>query len=337
MRALVIKVLALVLVSAMMATLLVVVFDNLQFQPQHTYRALFTDVSGLAPGDDVRAAGVEVGRVNSLALQPGNEVLVTFSASDAVPVTRGTTLTVRYKDIVGGRYLEINQPTGPASALPASGVIPASRTQPALSLDALFNGFQPLFQGLQPAQINQLSAELITVLQGEGGTIDSLLATIGTLTSTLASRDRVIGQVISNLNRVLGTVSQHDRQLSDLVAGLQRLISRLAADRGPIGNSFGRVASVAGTLAGLLRTARPDISGTVDQVGRLATLLNSNARQISGQLQALPGRYQLLNREGIYGSFFNFYLCGFQLRFTGPTGAPVSTPFFNSEVQRCRS
>jgi phospholipid/cholesterol/gamma-HCH transport system substrate-binding protein len=337
MRALLIKVLALVLVTAMMGAVLVVIFDNLQFQPQHTYRALFTDVSGLAAGDDVSAAGVVVGRVDSLTLQPDNEVLVTFTASDAVPVTRSTTLTVRYKDIIGNRYLEINQPTGPSSPLPASGVIPASQTQPALSLDALFNGFQPLFQGLQPAQINQLSAELITVLQGEGGTIDSLLASIGSLTSTLANRNEVIDQVIDNLSSVLTTVSQHDNQLSDLVVQLQQLISGLAADRGPIGDSFGRIADVAGTLAGLLGTARPDISGTVYQVNRLASLLNSNAGKLNSELNALPGYYQLLNREGLYGSFFNFYLCGVQVRLTGPSGAPVSTPFLDSEVQRCRS
>jgi phospholipid/cholesterol/gamma-HCH transport system substrate-binding protein len=337
MRGLLIKVFALLAVTAVMATVLVVLFDNLQFQPTRTYRALFTDVSGLAPGDDVRAAGVEVGRVNSLALQGGNDVLVTFTAADAVPLTRNTTLTVRYQDIIGGRYLEINQPAGPSAPLPAGGVIPAAHTQPALSLDALFNGFQPLFQGLQPAQINQLSAELITVLQGEGGTIDSLLTTIGSLTSTLANRDQVIGQVIGNLNKVLGTVSQHDNQLSDLVVRLQRLISGLAADRGTIGGSLGRIASLSGNLAGLLTAARPGISGTVTQVDRLATVLNANSRKINSDLQAFPGQYQLLNREGLYGSFFNFYLCGFQLRFTGPTGAPVSTPFFNSEVQRCRS
>lgn len=337
MRGLLIKVLALIAVTAVMATVLVAMFDNLQVQRQHTYSALFADVSGLAPGDDVRAAGVQVGRVDGLALQRDNDVLVTFTASNAVPVTRATTLTVRYKDLVGNRYLEINPPAGPAPPLPSGAVIPASRTQPALSLDALFNGFQPLFQGLQPAQINQLSAELIAVFQGEGSTIDTLLASIGSLTSTLANRDQVIGQVIGNLNAVLGTVRQHDSQLSNLVVQLQQLISGLAADRGPIGQSFGRIASLAGNLSGLLGAARPGIAGTVHQADRLATVLNANAASINSQLQALPGLYQLLNREGIYGSFFNFYICGFQLRLTGPTGAPISTPMLTSEVQRCQS
>jgi phospholipid/cholesterol/gamma-HCH transport system substrate-binding protein len=337
MRGLVLKVLALVAVTAVMATVLVTMFDNIQVQRQHTYRALFADVSGLVGGDDVRAAGVEVGRVDSLALQGSNDVLVTFTTSDAVPVTNGTTLTVRYKDVVGNRYLQVNPPAGPGSPLPSGAVIPASRTQPALSLDALFNGFQPLFQGLQPAQINQLTGELIAVFQGEGGTINTLLASIGSLTSTLANHDKVIGQVIDNLDAVLGAVRAHDSQLSELVTQLQQLISGLAADREPIGESFGQIAGLSGNLAALLGAARPGIAGTVHQADRLSTTLNASSGNINSQLQALPGLYQRLNREGLYGSFFNFYLCGFQLRLTGPTGAPISTPLMTSEVQRCQS
>lgn len=332
MRGLLVKVIALVVATAAMASVLVVIFDNLQFQPEHTYKALFSNVSGLAGGDDVDAAGVIVGRVNSLVLQPDNQVLVTFTANNSVPVTRATSLTVRYKDVLGNRYLEINQPTVSAPALTASETLPARQTQPAVSLDALFNGFQPLFQGLQPAQINQLSLELVSVLQGEGGTIDGLLATVGSLTSTLANRDQLIGQVIDNLNGVLSAVSQHDTQLSNLVVQLQQLISGLAADRNTIGNSFGDIAAVSGTLASLLQTARPDIAGTVKQTGRLAAGLNANSGELQTELTQIPEAYQVMGRQGLYGSFFNFYLCGIQIRMTG-----LTTPMIKSGAQRCQS
>ncbi|MBO0803617.1 MAG: MCE family protein [Nocardiopsaceae bacterium] len=331
MRSLLIKVIATVLVAVVLGGVLVVEFDNIQFQSEHTYHALFNNVSGLQASDYVKAAGVEVGRVNSLQLQPDNQVLVTFTAADNVPVTRDTTLTVRYQDIVGNRYLEINQPTGRAPALTSDETIPASHTQPALSLDALFNGFQPLFQGLQPAQINQLSAELVSVLQGEGGTIDGLLSTIGSLTSTLANRDQLIDQVISNLNSVLSAVSHHDTELSRLVVNLQQLISGLAADRNTIGNSFGDIATMSGTLAGLLENARPDISGTVTKVGNLSTELNRDSGLVDKDLVNIPEAYQLMSRQATYGSFFNFYLCGVQLHLNG-----ITTPMIKSEAQRCQ-
>lgn len=337
MRALLLKVGVIAAVSVALAAVLVAVFDNVQIQSQRTYQALFTDASGLKTGDDVRAAGVEVGRVDSLTMtQPGNQVRVGFTVSDEVPVTRDTTFTVRYADVLGNRYLEINAPAVAAPAQDAGTVIPAARTQPALSLDALFNGFQPLFQGLQPAQVNELSAELVSVLQGEGGTIDGLLGSIGSLTVTIANRDQLIGEVIGNLNAVLGTVSAHDTQLSSFVVQLRQLVSGLSADRYTIGNSLTAIATATGTIGGLLKDARPGVAGTVTQLDRLATVLNNHSAELSGELNIVPKAVQRMQRQGLYGSFFNFYWCGLSIRLTGPGGRPVSTPMMESEAKRCQ-
>ncbi|MCL2581842.1 MAG: MCE family protein [Streptosporangiales bacterium] len=336
-RGLLTRVIVLVAVCGLLGGVLVVVFDNVQEQPQHTYRARFTDVSGLATGDDVLAAGDDVGRVNSITLEPDNQVMVSFTVANSVPVTQSTSLTVRYADVLGNRYLEVGQPATPDSPkLAANAVIPATRTQPALDLDALFNGFQPLFQGLQPAQINALSAELIDVLQGEGGTVDDLLGSIGTATATLAHRDQLIGQVIGNLNSVLGTVNTHSTQLSAFVIKLQQLISGLAADRNSIGSSIGDIGGMTSTLAGLLQQARPQVSGSVTQLGRLAQTVNNNQAQLNKTMSQVPEAYSRLGRQGLYGAFFQFYLCSVTIRFTGADGKPMSTPAFSSEAKRCQ-
>lgn len=336
MRGLLLKVGAVIAASVVLAGILVAVFDNVQVQSARTYRARFADASGLAAGDTVRVAGVTVGRVNSLTMvQPGNQVLVTFTASAAVRLTRDTSLTVRYANLLGGRFLQIDAPVTASPPLPPGAVIPASRTQPALSLDALFNGFQPLFAGLQPAQVNELTAELISVLQGEGGTIDGLLESIGSLTSTIADRDQLIGEVISNLDAVLGTVSARDAQLSDFIVQLRQLISGLSADRYTIGNSITGIAAATGTIASLLQQARPDVSGTVTQVGRLATLLNRNSAAVNAELADIPRADALMERQGLYGSFFNFYICSVSIRLTGSSGQPETLPSITSEAKRC--
>ena len=110
----------------------------------------------------------------------------------------------------------MTQGVGDTARLPAGSTIPLSRTQPALDLTVLFNGFKPLFAALTPADVNSLSAELIQVFQGEGGNLEGLLRSTGSVTSTLAARDQLIGDVITNLNVVLRTVGDRDRQLSDL-------------------------------------------------------------------------------------------------------------------------
>ena len=99
-------------------------------------------------------------------------------------------------------------PTAGRLAAATGQVIPVSRTAPAVDLTALFNGFKPLFQALTPADVNKFALEIIQTLQGEGGTVDSLLTQTASLTNTVADRDAVIGQVIDNLITVFWARSQ---------------------------------------------------------------------------------------------------------------------------------
>jgi phospholipid/cholesterol/gamma-HCH transport system substrate-binding protein len=118
---------------------------------------------------------------------------------------------------------------------------------------------------------------------------------------------------------------------------LQQLVSGLAADRTTIGNSFGDIANVSGNLAGLLSNARPDVSAVVAKTGKLATTMNAHSAEIYQDLQIIPQEDERIGRQGLYGSFFNFYLCSVTVRVTGPTGQVLSTPTLTSEEKRCQS
>jgi phospholipid/cholesterol/gamma-HCH transport system substrate-binding protein len=218
--------------------------------------------------------------------------------------------------------------------LPPGGKIPESQTRPALDLDRLLNGFKPLFQGLNPAQTNQLATSLIEVLNGEAGTIDTLVQQIASLTTTLADRDALIGEVIGNLNGVLGTLDDNGRQLSDLLTQLQQLVSGLDQDRGPILDSLADINSVAGTAASLVADARAPLAADVGQIVRLSSNINQSKDIVNMALGKLPGVYKLIGR-GAYGNFFNFYLCGVSVKVSGPLG-PITTPEIDSPVQRCQ-
>ena len=104
-------------------------------------------------------------------------------------LTQGTKATIKYRNLVGERYIALTQDVGGATPLRDGATIGLDHTQSALDLTVLFNGFKPLFAALSPKDVNELSGEIISVLQGEGGNINSLLATTASLTSTLADRD----------------------------------------------------------------------------------------------------------------------------------------------------
>jgi phospholipid/cholesterol/gamma-HCH transport system substrate-binding protein len=315
-------------VIALATGLVALTIANVTLSPTTRYLARFTDVSGLLVGDDVRIAGVRVGSVDSIELVDRRFAQVGFSVDARQHLPASATAAVLYRNLLGQRYLSLARGPGPVGqTLPPGGLIPIERTTPPLSLTVLFNGFKPLLVGLDPAQLNQLSWEIVQVLQGQGGTVESLLASTSSLTGDLADRDRVIGEVIMNLNAVLDTVNARDEQLSALILQLQRLVSGLAADREPIGQAIVSIDQLAGTTAGLLRDARPPLRDDIAALGALSTNLADSSQVIDRVLQFLPEKLTKLSRAASYGSWFNFYLCGAQGTVTVPvTNAPLVVP-----------
>lgn len=303
-----------------------------------SYTAVFADVSALEEGDEVRIAGVRVGQVTELALRAGNRIEVDFTVRDGQPVTRGTRAVVRYADLINGRYLELVRGHGQHAELAAGGEIPLEHTSPAIDLNVLLGGFKPLFRGLQPEQINKLASDIVGTLQGNGGTVRSLLRHTASLTRTLADRDEVIGDLVNNLNAVLDTFDQRGERVGEMVSSLQRLVSGLANDRGEIGSAIEQIDGLASQVTGLLADVRQPLQGTLDAAHRIATTLDENSAAVGKALNDLPAAYRRLHRVGSYGSFFNFYLCSVQVKITGPDGKPMLLPAIgsNSKTARCQ-
>jgi phospholipid/cholesterol/gamma-HCH transport system substrate-binding protein len=323
------------IVTTLATLLLAATIANIRFTPTHTYTAVFTDATGLIPDDDVRVAGVQVGTVTDVRVKDRDLAQVTFTVSSDRPLLTSTHAVIRYRNLVGSRYLALTEGTGDGSVLPSGGEIPLSHTQPALDLTALFNGFKPLFAALSPNDVNQLASELITTLQGEGGSVDSLLAHTAQLTSTLADSDQVIGSVIDNLNGVLAALTQHSGAFSELLDQLQRLVSGLAADRVAIGDSLSNISDLAGATSGLLAQGRPALKDDIAQLATLAGTLNDNQQTVQGVLQRLPGKLNAVIGTASYGSWFNFYLCDFDGRIVLPKTQQVITPDFHVDQARC--
>ncbi|HWJ11293.1 MAG TPA: MlaD family protein, partial [Nocardioides sp.] len=159
-------------VSLLVTGVLTVIMGNIGFGDRHEFKAVFTNATMLSEGDDVRVAGVNVGEVKDVEHYQRSKALVTFKVDAGVEMTTASRAEIRFLNLVGDRYLALEQGTGADDAEPLSDgdTIPVERTKPALDLTVLFDGFKPLFAALTPDQVNELSMNLVQVLQGEGGT-----------------------------------------------------------------------------------------------------------------------------------------------------------------------
>ncbi|WP_426242451.1 MCE family protein [Nocardioides sp. LHG3406-4] len=328
------KLLIFILVTTVATGVLVVTIGNVSFGGTKEYKAEFTEATGVVKGDDVRIAGVKVGVVKDVEIVDRTRALVTFAVEPDTAITGATNAAIRYRNLVGQRYISLRQEVGGTGRLSPGSTIPVSRTSPALDLTVLFNGFKPLFQALSPSDLNQLSYEIVQVFQGEGGTLEGLLQHTASVTSTLADRDEVISALIDNLNQVLDHLGDRDEQLSQLIGSFRQLVGGLKDDRQAILGSLDAISALSVETAGLVSDIRPPLVEDIKQLRAFAGNLDRNKGELDRALQVLPIKLEKIGRTATYGSWFNFYLCEFKGRIKLPAGQQLPVDY-NTGSDRC--
>jgi phospholipid/cholesterol/gamma-HCH transport system substrate-binding protein len=322
-------------ICSLLGAVLVLVMGQIRFQDTQSYYAVFANVSGLKDGSFVRVGGVEVGQVEKVIVQPDSTVRVEFTADDTVVLTAGNRAIIRYDDLIGGRYMALEEGSGGVKKLNPGGTIPMSQTAPALDLDALIGGFKPLFRVLKPEQINDLTGQIVGAFQGQGGTIGSILSQTAALTNTLADRDELIGQVVTNLNTLLGSLGDQSDEFAKTVDSLSNLLDTLSARKTDISNGLAYTNKAAASIADLLTQSRPDIKKVVTETDRTAGVIVADHDFVDNLLNTLPDAYQILYRQGLYGDFFNFYICDLFLKVNGKNGQPAYVKLAGQSSGRC--
>ena len=332
-----------VVVTTLATALLVVTIGNISFGDKKSFKAVFTDATGVVKGDDIRIAGVKVGSVKGVEIFKDTQAIVEFEVLDSTEVTRSTQALVRYRNLVGQRYISLSEGQGSGEELKENGTIPVSNTQPALDLTVLFNGFKPLFAAMSPDDVNQLATQLIQVFQGEGGTLEGLLQRTASVTNTLASRDQLISDLITNLNDALVTVGDRDQELSELLIQFRRFMSGLKKDRQAILGSLDSISALSVETADLVTGIRPGLRRDIKGLRAVAGTIVQNRGEVDRALKVLPVKLEKVGRTAIYGSFFNFYLCDFTATIDLPgggqlpagLGSPSQPLTYSNTAQRC--
>ncbi len=322
-------------VMMVLTAFLFFIFAETRTGATNGYSAVFADASRLKSGDSVRVAGIRVGTVKDVELLADRKVLVKFDADRDVKLTTGTKAAIRYLNLVGDRFLELLDAPGSTKLLAVGGQIPIDRTAPALDLDLLLGGLKPVIRGLNPQDVNTFTRSLVEILQGQGGTLDSLLSKTSSFTNSLADNNQVVEQLIDQLKTVLDTLDKDGDQFSGAVERLENLVTGLSQDRDPIGTAIESLNNGTTSLADLLGRAREPLNGTVDQLNRLAPILASDNPRLDATLQRLPAIYAKLARVGSYGAFFPYYICGITFRASDFEGRTVVFPWIKQTQGRC--
>lgn len=278
--------------------------------PTDTYSAVFGDVTGLQEGDDVRIAGVRVGRVDAIALQD-NLAKVSFRVERDQVLYTDTIASVTYQNIVGQRYIGLSRlpSDGQSRRLPADSQIPLEHTEPSFDIGALVNGFEPLFTLLDPAQANRLSEALIEAFRGESGAVTRLLVQTAQLTQAFVGDDEAFTGLIDHLHTLVASLTRQDANLDAVIGEARQMVGQLATRRDNIVASLGSLTKVAGRLSDIGTAAYPQFSEMLHREPGVAQHLADNEDQMAFMGSNLPLLMKGLARLSQDGAYGNGYVC----------------------------
>ncbi|WP_227997751.1 MCE family protein [Nocardia australiensis] len=276
----------------------------------NTYSATFSDVLGLRAGDDVRMAGVRVGKVEKIELDGKNDAKVTFIVQRNQTVYDDTKALVRYQNLIGQRYVALapGKATSPAP-LQNNASIPLERTEPSFDVSALLNGFQPLFQVLQPEQVNRLSETFIQALQGDGVSLSSFITQAATLATDFQRRDAILSDVITNLSGVMAGLAKRGDELETLVTQTRSLIGGLYDQGQSLQQSTVQIAAATTSLVDMMDKVQPKLKDAQDSTSSALALLLANGAELDQAAIDLPGALADLGKFTQDGAYANAYLC----------------------------
>lgn len=273
------------------------------------YTTVISDVFGLREGDDVRMAGVRVGRVEKIELQ-GDVAKVSFMVQSDQQLLGTTVASVTYQNIVGQRYLGLSLgDVGEPQALLPGSEIPLERTDPSFDVGALLNGYEPLFSALNPTDADNLTKGVIESLQGDRASVVTLVDETARLTESFAGRDQQLGQVITDLNVVVNNLAQHNDSLDEVITQTRGVVSTFDARRPELVDSMGSITSVVRRLSTIADEVYPSLNELVVREPGFAQHLVSIEPQLAFTGANLPLLLKGFARITNEGAYANSYAC----------------------------
>lgn len=279
-----------------------------------TYSADFTEDAGLQSGDDVRIAGVKVGKVTSVGLE-GDHVKVTFQVKNAW-VGDQSTADIKIKTLLGAKYLAVD-PQGTAALDPNTAIPVARTTSPYDVLDA-FSGLSQTIQQLNTTQLAQSFQVLSRTFSNTPANVRSALDGLSALSRTISSRDAELAQLLSNTGQVSKTLASRDQQVQQLLGDGTTLLNMLDDREQAIATLLSGTQALSRQLSGLVNDNQQQLNPVLAQLNQFTTMLKNNQTSLANGISLLAPFVRLFANTVGNGRWFDNYICGLLPPSIGP-------------------
>ena len=269
------------------------------------YYANFAEAGGLKTGDEVRIAGVRVGKVDQIALDHGHvKVRLRLKTDSAFgPDTRAT---IKVKTLLGAMFVSL-EPAG-AGQLAKGAVIPVSRTTSPYDVVEAFTGLANTAGSIDSDQLASALTTLSDLTRTTPDSFKAALSGVSSLSRNLAAKDQQIGTLLTNLQRVTKVLDERDGDIVALMKDADSLFTALVARRQAVHDLLTSTSSLSKQLSGLIKESRADLNPALNQVKSVLGVLEKNEDNIDESLRLMAPFYRLFSNVLGNGPWFDSYI-----------------------------
>ncbi len=310
------KVTVFVLASAVLTVALAMKIANLNvsdlFGGTYTLEAEFENAGGVFPGDEVKIAGVEVGRVTETRIEDGKAV-VTFKVSRDAELTDDSRVAIRWRNVIGLRFLYVYPGEG-GEPLEHGDRIPLTQTDSAGDIGALLNSLGPILKAIDPEKANAFLDALNTALAGNEEVVRALLTQGAVLAGDLGNLDEEIKTLITSSDRIMRAYAGQDENLGRLIDDLDHVAGELSGMRDAVNSLIVNFAVVQQELDRLLKNNRENIDVDLQFLNSVLRTLAENRHRLSRVLCSTPAGVVPYDNTSSWGEWFNVRIVQFVVK-----------------------
>lgn len=270
-----------------------------------TYYANFSEAGGLKTGDEVRVAGVRVGKVNSIELD-GNQVKVGFKIRQKVNFGENSGAGVRVKTLLGDMFLEL-QPAGEGQ-MKAGATIPVDRTESPYDVVEAFEGLADTSANIDKDQLAAALTTLADLTRSTPEEFQAALTGVSDLSRNLAAKDERIESLLTQLDRVTKVLDERDEDLITLMNDANQLFAALVERREAVHNLLISTQQLSKELSQLVDDSRADLKPALESLDVILDVFTKNEENLEKSLRLMAPFYKVFNNTLGNGPWWDTYI-----------------------------
>ena len=270
-----------------------------------TYYAAFSEAGGLKANDEVRIAGVRVGKVQSVELD-GDHVEVTFRVKTDSEFGDLTQAAIKVKTLLGAMYLSL-EPAG-SGQLEADSEIPLERTSSPYDVVDAFSGLAETSEQIDTDQLARSLTTLADLSRNTPEEFKDALQGVSALSSNIAARNDKINSLLGNLERVSGVLNDRDQDIVALMKDSDVLFRALVARRQAVHNLLVSTSTLSKELTALVSQSRADLKPALTHLENVLAVLNKNEDNLDNSLRLMAPFYRVFANTLGSGPWFDTYI-----------------------------